>query len=72
MAQVVRDGHHAISRVSIWAQWLGVAVGVLISPVFALFWGLVPRLAAHSPVMAAPKIAPGHVPGDPALPRRGS
>jgi hypothetical protein len=52
MAQVVRHGHHAMGRVSIWAQWLGVAVGVLLSSVFVLNSGLVYRLVTRSSIMA--------------------
>ena len=36
MAQVTRHGHNASGRASIWAQWLGVAVGGLLSSVFVL------------------------------------
>jgi hypothetical protein len=31
MVQVVRDGPYAMGRVSIWAQWLIIAAGVLLS-----------------------------------------
>jgi hypothetical protein len=50
MAQVVRHGRRTTGRVSIWAQWLGVAVGVLLSLVFVLIlawfigWSLFRRL----------------------------
>jgi hypothetical protein len=37
MAQVLRQGRHAMGKVSIWAQWLMVTTGVLLSPVFVLF-----------------------------------
>jgi hypothetical protein len=37
MAQVVRHGRHAMGEVSIWRQWVMVAAGVLLSPVFVLF-----------------------------------
>ena len=36
MAQVVRHGHHAMGKVSIWAQWLMITAGVLLSSVFSL------------------------------------
>jgi hypothetical protein len=34
MAQVVRLGQLAMAKVSIWVQWLGGAVGVLLSSAF--------------------------------------
>ncbi len=37
MAEGVRRGHLAMGRVSIWAQWLIVVSGVLLSPLFVLF-----------------------------------
>jgi hypothetical protein len=37
MTQEVRRGHLAMGRVSIWAQWLIIVSGVLLSPVFVLF-----------------------------------
>jgi membrane protein DedA with SNARE-associated domain len=39
MAQVVRHGWHTMGKVSIWAQWLMIATGVLLSPVLVLFLG---------------------------------
>jgi hypothetical protein len=56
-------GRHAVGSVSIWAQWLGAAAGVLLSPVFVLFfawfisWPLLRRLWPHA--MVAPASAPG-------------
>ena len=50
MTQMVRHGHHAMGRVSIWKQWLIVAAGVSLSPAFVLFlawfigWSLLRRL----------------------------
>ncbi len=37
MAEGVRREHLAMGRVSIWAQWLIVVSGVLLSPLFVLF-----------------------------------
>jgi hypothetical protein len=42
-----------MAKASIWAQWIGVAVGVLLSSSFARFLGLVYRVVALSPVVAA-------------------
>jgi hypothetical protein len=38
MAQVVRPGRHTMGKVSIWAQWLMVAAGVLLSPMVAILF----------------------------------
>jgi hypothetical protein len=37
MAEGVRRGQLAMGRVSIWAQWLIIVSGVLLSPLFVLF-----------------------------------
>jgi hypothetical protein len=34
---LVRRGRHAMGKVSIWVQWLMLAAGVLLSPVFVVF-----------------------------------
>ena len=53
MAQVARYGQHAMDRVSIWKQWLGIAVGVLLSSAYVVFlawfigWSQLRRLRPH-------------------------
>jgi hypothetical protein len=50
LAQVVRHEHHAMGRVSIWTQWLIIAAGAVLCPVFVLLtacligWLLVRKL----------------------------
>jgi hypothetical protein len=62
MAQMVRHGHHAMGRVAIWAQWLIIAAGVLLSRVFAvlLVFLFVPAIAGGSIARrsARPEIVP--------------
>jgi hypothetical protein len=62
MTQAVRHGHRAMGRVSIWTQWLIVAAGVVLCPVFVLLtvwmigWLLIRRL------WPGPEVAPGSAP----------
>jgi|SRR5271155_1732086 len=64
MTQMVRHGHHAMGRVSIWKQWLIVAAGVSLSPAFVLFlawfigWSLLRRLWPRPEVKPATALAP--------------
>jgi hypothetical protein len=65
MVEVVRHGGHAIGKVSNWAQWLIIAAGVLLSPVFVLLlpsfigWSLLRRLWRRRDVAPEPAPAPG-------------
>jgi hypothetical protein len=42
VARVVRHGPHAMGKVSIWAQWLIITAGVLLSPVFVFLMACLP------------------------------
>ena len=70
-AEVVRHGHHSMGTVSISTQWLIVAAGVVLCPVFGLLtacligWLVVLRLWTR------PEIAPGSLAREPLKFREG-
>ncbi len=58
MAEEVRRGHLAMGRVSIWAQWLIIISGVLLSPLFVLFMaGVIGRSLFRKPVPSGERIS---------------
>jgi membrane protein DedA with SNARE-associated domain len=54
-----------MAKVSIWAQWLGVAAGVLLSSAFAVFLGWFIGWSHFRRWCRRRKIAPRAVSGDP-------
>jgi membrane protein DedA with SNARE-associated domain len=58
-----------MAKVSIWAQWLGVAAGVLLSSVFAVFLGWFIGWSHFRRLWGRRKVPPGQVRRAGAAPR---
>jgi hypothetical protein len=72
IAQVVRLGHHAMGRVSIWAQWTIIAAGVVLCPVFVLLVTCLIGWSLFRRSWPRPEVAPGRRLGGPLQLREGN